>query len=286
MSDLSSEKKANQLTPVQLAAIQSAQAQQAVAQGAPLSPVQGSALAGQAGPTLADVAAAGGNPAPALNPREAGTLGLSSSDVAVTTPGLETTGHAKPGSTDTPAVASPAKSVPMATKSVGPAVAKAAPSVKDIVTKIISGESGPTGKGEQTVEGEGDFWKNAAGKLGDFLQRWGMGLQGAPTGATQGDIQRQQAFELQKQQAQAQILVKQQALENQYQTQRMQLQQQMNQANMTAQGKIDLQNRITALDEEYKQRIAMFGPEYEARLRALGLTNEAIPANQILSQGK
>jgi|GEM_PF-1989279 len=228
---------------------------------------------------------------------EAGIMGQAGSDIGgVTYDMLEKTGHVKPSdlpSSETGAPtqgmkATPPTPVATPTKSVGPVVGAAAPSVaaapavKDIVSNIVADHAKTSPPGESWQ----DFLKGAVGKVGEFLQRWGLNEQGAPGVQTHGEVKQAQQFELEKAGKQAQIQQNAMAMENQYQTARMQLQQQMNQANMTAQGKIDLQNRISALDKEHQNRLAEFGPEFEQARRIAGLSPGAQPGTFWSSGGK
>ena len=236
-----------------------------------------------------------------LSPANAGILALSGSDtpVPVGTPvdPLEKSGNASPtiSVADNNPILPP--SGPSQIASVGPVIGKQAvskgdipagaydstavggvdyrPSTKEMIAKIMSGAS-PT-ESSDAGSNFGDLLKGAGSKLGDFLQRWGMGLQGAPTGATQGDIQRSQAFELQKAQVQAEVQARQMAMENQYQTQRMQLQNQMNIANIPIEKKADLQNQIQLLDAQYKNEVRLMPQRIQQERAMRGMAPGADP---------
>lgn len=154
---------------------------------------------------------------------------------------------------------------------------KAAPTTKDMIANVISTGAG----GVNTTPKEGfnfaDLLKGASGKLGDFLQRWGMGLQGAPTGMTRGDIKQAQAFELQRQQVQAQVVARQQALDNQYQVQRMQIQNQLNLAALPIEKKVELQNQIAVLDAQYQNEVRLLPIRIRQELAIRGLQPGADP---------
>lgn len=223
--------------------------------------------------------------------REAGTMALSGGDVGASDKEeLEKIGHAKPGvdtSAPPPVSAEKPAAVPTATKSVGPVVgAKAAPGVKDIVQQILTEGTPPTQKPGEKPPTWQDYLKEASGKFGDFLQRWGNSLAGAPGAATQGDIARAQAFELQKQKVGAQVQARQMALENQYQTQRMNLQNQMNMANLPIEKKAELQNQMQLLDAQYQQQLKLIPIEIQKNMAMRQWLPGADPAAHILDQGK
>jgi hypothetical protein len=241
---------------------------------------------------------------PDLNATQATQLGLSGGDVAVNPTEAE-----RLATETTPAA-------PAWMQSVGPMVAKdGPPTIKEMIANILThtGPEGEVGSMSNTmpVSGspvseadkgfdpranynklEGVDWakmlKGAGGKLGDFLQRWGMGLQGAPTGQTQGDIQRAQAFELQKAQeqakiqaaqqaAQAQIQAQQSAMENKYQIQRMNLQNQMNVANIPIEAKADLAKQIAVLEAQYKNDVDLMNKQYGITMATRSLDPNADP---------
>jgi len=213
----------------------------------------------------------------------AGAMALSGSDIAATEKGdLEKTGHAKPGVDTSAPSAAPAEkpaAVATPTKSVSPVVGAAAPGVKDIVQQILTEGTPPTQKPGEKPPTWQDYLKEASGKFGDFLQRWGMGLQGAPTGQTQGDIKRAQAFELQRQQGAEQVA-------NQYQMQRMQLQNQMNMANLPIEKKAELGNQMKVLDAQFQQQLKLLPLEIQKNMAMRQWLPGADPAAHILDQGK
>ena len=245
------------------------------------------------------------SPAPILNATQAGTLGLGGGThvvptdaeiAAATTPvdptvrGYQDTGL-KAHDIQPPLVVPPDGSgidpiVTTANAGGAPVVGKQAPTTKAMLAKVLSGNSGPGQPTAETGFNFADLLKGAGGKLGDFLQRWGMGLQGAPTGQTQGDIQRAQEFELQKQQVQAQVTAKQMALENSYTQQRMNLQNQMNLANIPIEKKAELQNQIAVLDAQYQNELKMIEPRFLAEMRLRQFLPQADPNLNILDQGK
>ena len=226
------------------------------------------------------------SPAPILNATQAGTLGLGGTEhvvptdaevAAATTPvdptvrGYQDTGL-KAHDIQPPLVVPPDGSgidpiVTTANAGGAPVVGKQAPTTKAMLAKVLSGNSGPGQPTAETGFNFADLLKGAGPKLGDALQRWGMGLMGAPTGETQGDIQRRQQFELNKQLAAAQVQAQAQAAENEYAKQRMELQNQMNMANLPIEKKAELDNQIKLLDASIvKQRI-----EYEQQYRMWSL---------------
>jgi hypothetical protein len=272
-------------------------------------PGAGSAIAGEAGPKLADVIAAGGTPVPDLNATQAGTLALSGSDVAVAPTSLEesppafdpTTAHLTGdlglqnkdiAPTVAPATGDTTKT-PTPVKSVGPVVAKAAPTTKEMIASLLK-HTGPEGElvtpAGVPAKAASDFnfadlLKGAGGKLGDFLQRWGMGLQGAPTGQTQGDIQRAQEFEIKKQQAAAQVQVGQMALENKYQMERMNLQNQMNLANLPVEKKAELANSMAVLDAQFQNEMKMLPAKIRQEYAIRGMAAGADPGAHFVGGG-
>jgi hypothetical protein len=228
---------------------------------------------------------------------EAGIMGQAGSDIGgVTYDMLEKTGHVKPSdlpSSETGAPtqgmkATPPTPVATPTKSIGPVVGAAAPSVaaapavKDIVSNIVADHAKTSPPGESWQ----DFLKGAVGKVGEFLQRWGLNEQGAPGVQTHGEVKQAQQFELEKAGKQAQIQQNAMAMENQYQTARMQLQQQMNQANMTAQGKIEIQNRLTEMEQAHKNQLSILPLELQQQFAMRQWQPGADPSAHILDQGK
>ena len=219
-------------------------------------------------------------PAPSLTPGYASLLGQSGSDSPVPVAEaqmntLEPTGHVKP-TTETPPDAVPAQPSPQPVapdiQSV-PVVAKQAPTTKEMIANVLS-HTGPEGEmvvpaGEK--KGEGVDWvgmlKGAGSGLGDFLQRWGLGLQGKGEAPTQGDIQRAQAFELKKQQAANDLGQRNMALDNTYQSQRMAIMQDYNKANLTQQEKAARDNALAQIDAQYQNEKALL-PQKVALERA------------------
>ena len=244
---------------------------------------------------------------PALNATQAGTLGLGGAthvvpidaEVAAATTPLDTAvgaGYADPRATGKE-ISPPLKVIPDSVQpqvltadkptTYMPVIGQQTPTTKAMLAKVLSGASGP-----MTAEASGggfnfaDLLKGAGGKLGDFLQRWGMGLQGAPTGQTQGDIQRAQEFELQKQQVQAATMAKQTALENAYAQQRMQLQNQMNVANIPIEMKAQLGNRLAELEAQYQNELKLIPVQIQREFAMRQFLPGADPAAHILDQGK
>jgi hypothetical protein len=212
----------------------------------------------------------------------AGTMALSGGDVAASEKGdLEKKGHAKPSETPTPPPAQIEKPTAVATptKSVGPVVGTAAaPGVKDIVQQIMT-EGTPPAKSNEKVPTWQDYLKEAGGKFGDFLQRWGYSLAGAPGAETQGDIKRRQEFELKKQQTAEQVA-------NQYQVQRMQLQNQMNIANLPIEKKAELENQMKILDAQFQQQLKLLPLEIQKNMAMRQWLPGADPSAHVLDQGK
>jgi hypothetical protein len=203
-----------------------------------------------------------------LSAVDASKLGLSGGDVAVDPGTLEPSQgqHVVPGTTSSPpnapeAPASP-QPIPPEIQSV-PMVAKQAPTTKEMIANVLS-HTGPEGEmvvpaGEK--KGEGVDWvgmlKGAGSGLGDFLQRWGLGLQGKGEAPTQGDIQRAQAFELKKQAAANDLTQRNMALDNTYQSQRMAIMQDYNKANLTQQEKAARDNALAQIDAQYQNEKAL-----------------------------
>ena len=214
------------------------------------------------------------------SPDEAGILGQSGSDVG----GVHPAAAAPPASSPKPAP------TPVPSK----AAAAAPPAVKEILDHILhtgpEGEVAPiTDKDIQEGKPKGETWqdylKGAMGKVGEFLQRWGLNEQGAPGVQTKGEIQQAQQFELAKAEKQAQVQAQMMNMENQYQTQRMQLQNQMNLAALPIEKKIDLQNQMAVLDAEYQQKLKLLPLEIQQQMLMHGLTPDAKPGN-FWSKGK
>jgi len=248
-----------------------------------------------------------GAPAPTMNATQAGIMGLpaqvpevvptDAEIAAATTPVDPATsrGYAEPGlslkDVQPPLAVPPDSSVaatPSKPSTYLPVIGQQAtttPSTKQMIAKVLSGKSGPSGPvTSQNAFNFADLLKGASGKLGDFLQRWGMGLQGAPEGKTQGDIQRQQAFELQKQQIQAEVTARQMALDNKYQTDRMQLQNQMNMANLPVEMKAQLQNRLAELDAQYQQELKLMPLRIQQEYAIRGMSPGADPGAHFVGQ--
>jgi hypothetical protein len=222
-------------------------------------------------------------------PEEAGLMGQSGSDVGGVAPEeLEKTGHVVPTSpSDLPSEPSESptsKPVPIPPKiQPSPAVVgKQAPTTKEMLATILnSGGPPPDVKKGANI---GEMLAGLGDKAGDFLQRWGMGLQGAPEGKTQGDIKRAQAFELAKQKALAEVQAKQAAVEQEYFLSRMNIQNQLNIANLPIEKKAELQNTLAAIEAQHQARIAEFGPEYEQRLRLAGMAPGANAGTHFVGQ--
>lgn len=212
-----------------------------------------------------------------LTPDAAGTLGLSGSDAGVSLPGID--------KAIVPAT------IPTPTKSVGPVIAKSAPTTKEMIASVLkhTGPEGelsvPASKKEMKDFNFADLVKGAGGKLGDFLQRWGMGLQGSPTGQTQGDIQRAQEFEIKKQQAAAQVQAAQAALENKYQMERMNLQNQMNLANLPVEKKAELANSMAVLDAQFQNEMKLLPAKIAQERAVRGMAAGADPGAHFVGGG-
>ena len=227
-------------------------------------------------PPTVPAAAPPSTPAPDLTPNQAATMGLSASDVPVPVGNtLETSGHAKPSS-GTTAEASPNATAPepkpMEISDVPP-VAKQV-TTKDMIAKLMeprhaSTSDAYTGRSEAAKSGMnfGDFLTAAGGKLGDFLQRWGLGLQGKGEAPTRADIQQAQQFELQKAAVQNELLQRNMLLDNQYQQQRMGIQQGYQKANLTQEEKAALDRQIAALDQQYQNEKALLPAKIEAEIQ-------------------
>jgi hypothetical protein len=152
--------------------------------------------------------------------------------------------------------------------------------MKTMIANVLSKAGTPTADAKAGSSFNfADLLKGAGGKLGDFLQRWGMGLQGAPTGLTQGDIQRAQAFELQKTQVQSEVAARQMALDNQYQTARMQLQNQMNLANLPIEAKQQLQNQLAVLDANYQNDVKILPLKVQQEIAQLRVGQQMAGTN-------
>jgi len=221
-------------------------------------------------------------PAPALTPGQAATMGLSGSDVPVPVDSaqentLEKSGHVKPSPDATPEVspnATAPEPKPMEVSDVPP-VAKQV-TTKDMIAKLMeprhaSTSDAYTGKNSSEAAKSGmnfgDFLTAAGGKLGDFLQRWGLGLQGKGEAPTRADIQQAQQFELQKAAVQNELLQRNMLLDNQYQQQRMGIQQGYQKANLTQEEKAALDRQIAALDQQYQNEKALLPAKIEAEIQ-------------------
>lgn len=246
------------------------------------------------------------SPAPTMNAAAAGTMGLpaqvpevrpTDAEIAAATmppdPATSRGGVPAPSNKDVqPPLVVPPDAAPVsatAPKAPTPApavVGNQAPTTKEMIAKVLSTGPGGVNTTPKEAFNFADLLKGAGGKLGDFLQRWGMGLQGAPTGMTQGDIQRAQQFELQKQQIQAQVAAKQMALENTYTQQRMQLQNQMNLANLPIEKKAELQNQMALLDAQYQQQLKLIPLEIQRQFAMRQWLPGADPMTHVLDQGK
>jgi hypothetical protein len=142
----------------------------------------------------------------------------------------------------------------------------------------------------ELIKGAASWWDKNRGRIGDALQTWGMSAAGAPTGETQGDIRRRQAFEIEKQKQaaqQAQVLTA-QAQEAARQLQQEQikafveaakvtqsnlieaekLKQQLSIKTLTETQKLSIQNRLAEIEAQRKADITKFGPQYEAQAKA------------------
>ena len=219
-------------------------------------------VAGQANPQIAEgILSGGGNIGPVMVPK----------------------GQEIPEKAETAKPSSPAPETPKAAPEKPPAATpQFTEMVRHLLTEPVSYKEQPAAQG--STFNFGDFLKGAGGKLGDFLQRWGMGLQGAPEGKTQGDIQREQAFELDKQKKAAELNQRQQVLDQQFQSQRDAIMQEYNVSNLTQQGIIERNNRLAELSATYANELKMIGPKYEAELRLRSLDPKAAPGTDFVSQ--
>jgi hypothetical protein len=140
--------------------------------------------------------------------------------------------------------------------------------------------NGPSGSEKDGSFNFADLLKGAGGKLGDFLQRWGLGLQGLGAAPTKADIQQAQQFELQKQQSANTLAQRNMMLDNQYQQQRMGIQQQYNKANLTQQEAAERDNRLAEIDANYQNDKKLLPQKVEAELasaRAMNTINQKAP---------
>jgi hypothetical protein len=223
-------------------------------------------------------------PANNLSAVDAGTLGLSGGDVAVDPGQLEKTGHVVPGQpTETPpeVPAAPApEPVAPEIQSVGPVVASAAPTTKEMLAKILNTTETPPNAPEK--KGEGIDWvgmlKGAGSGLGDFLQRWGLGLQGKGDSPTKGDTERAREFELAKQQKDSELMQARMKLDNQYQNDRMSIMQEYNVANMTQQQKAARDQMLAENAKEYENAINLLPAQIAAQRANIQFQNQ-ITAN-------
>jgi hypothetical protein len=229
-------------------------------------------------------------PAPVVTPSVAETLGQSGSDTPVPVgETIEKTGHVKP-EVETPPDTTPTPTVepvPTKTQSVGPIVASN-PTVRDMVKSVLQKPGGAETMGAMLTsqpdkdtpkenKSENIDWLGMLKKVvnggGDFLQRWGLGLQGAPTGQTQGDIQRAQQFEIQKAKTQNELLQRNMLLDNDYQTKRQAIMQTYNVANLTQQAAAERDNRLTELEATYQNEKKLLPQKIAAEMAAYGYGN-------------
>jgi hypothetical protein len=175
--------------------------------------------------------------------------------------------------------------VPPVTKSVGPVVAKAAPTTKEMIASLLK-HTGPEGElvmpSETSSKAKSDFnfadlLKGAGSKLGEFLQTWGLAGLGQPITNTNAAIQRAQEFEIKKQQAAAQIQAAQAALENKYQMERMNLQNQMNVANIPIEAKANLQKQMAVLDAQFQNEMKLLPMKIQQERAIRGMAAGADP---------
>jgi hypothetical protein len=242
--------------------------EQALVEGGPASAAQ-KPMTPKAKPAPAKTwmgkASAPTNPMSAI---DATRLKLSGSDVA-SAPGIAEPAqgqHVAPGVSASPPPPPDAPSpapVAMPVQSVPP-VAKAAPTTKEMISRLLMANPGGVAtapeKGKSN-DGEATDWvgmlKGASGKLGDFLQRWGLGLQGKGDSPTRADILQAQQFELEKQGHANDLAQRNMALDNTYQMQRMAIMQEYGTANMTAEKKAQLDNQLKVLDQQYQNEKAL-----------------------------
>jgi hypothetical protein len=227
-------------------------------------------------------------PANIMSAQDAGALGLSAGDVAAAPGILEKSGHVVPSTASPPPPPDIPKVAPAPAQiATVPMMAKAAPTLKDMLTRVL--HTGPEGDVVVPVAPKSDtdygaMLANLGKGAGDFLQRWGLGLQGKGDAQTRGDIERAQQADLAKQKAAAEIQAKQQAIDQQYMLDRMNVQNQMNVANLPVEKKAELANTLAAIEAQHQARLAEFGPEAQQRMLYAGMNPKANPGSDFTGQ--
>ena len=231
-------------------------------------------------------------PAPVLNADQAGALALSGSDTHVvptdaeifkaTTPYDPTTDRdtglknkdIQPPIVPAPDMAQPQKVTTYSTTKLPP-VGKA--TVKDMLASALSGGVGTATATKEGGPNIGEMLAGLGGKAGDFLQRWGLGLQGKGEAPTQGDIKRAQQFELAKQKAQQEYNQQQQAIEQKYALDRMNLQNQLNVANLPVEKKAELENALALVEANRKADLSKLSAQINLYYQRAGMNPGADP---------
>lgn len=230
--------------------------------------------------------------APVLNADQAGALALSGADTHVvptdaeifkaTTPNDPTTDRdtglknkdIQPPIVVAPDMAQPEK-VTTTYPSKLPPVGKA--TVKDMLASALSGGGGTSTTAKEGGPNIGEMLAGLGGKVGDFLQRWGLGLQGKGEAPTQGDIKRAQQFELAKQKAQQEYNQQQQAIEQKYALDRMNLQNQLNVANLPVEKKAELENALALVEANRKADLSKLTAQINLYYQKAGMNPGADP---------
>jgi hypothetical protein len=238
--------------------------------------------------------------APVLTGSQAGALGLAGADTHVnptdteiavaTTPvdPVTSRGYADPGLSMhdiqppinlPPDVVEPPKIVTPATKL--PVVAKQEPTIKDMLVNIMNSGGNPSGTVKPKDSAAGPNWgemlAGLGGKAGDFLQRWGLGLQGKGEAPTQGDIKRAQQFELTKQKASQEYNTQAQAVEQKYALDRMNIQNQLNMANLPVEKKAELENALALVEANRKADLSKLNAQINLYYQKAGMSPGADP---------
>ncbi len=229
--------------------------------------------------------------APILNADQAGTLALSGADTHVVPTDAEifkaTTPVDPTTDTDTglknkdiqppivvpPEIAQPQQVTSTSTKL--PPVGKA--TLKDMLASALSGGGEASAVTKEGGPNIGDMLAGLGGKAGDFLQRWGLGLQGKGEASTQGDIKRQQQFEMAKQKAQLEYNTQAQSVEQKYALDRMNIQNQLSMANLPVEKKAELGNALALVEANKKADLSKLSAQINLYYQKAGMNPGADP---------